>query len=118
MQRLCEIVIVGTVVFGVSLPLLGVILYLLWGDPSLAHHYALLIATRFVWLGFMCAVCLLLWIYQYDGVNSSLWKWLPPFFPNDGCSDGMKRAMVVFLAVGTLLGFSLATWTLLIAPSN
>jgi hypothetical protein len=51
-------------------------------------------------------ILLLIWIVFADGAHSSLWRWLPPFWPWSRyiTTTVSRQLLVVLLVLGTVLG--------------
>lgn len=116
MKRLCEIIIVGTVMLAVlfALPILGLNLF----QPGQAKVFLAFWASKVLWLSILFSVASVLWIYKYNGVKSSLWTWLPPLVFAKGCSDEVKRNLVLVLVIAVLLGGGGALAMLLATPAG
>lgn len=116
MKRLCEILIVGTVMVAVlfALPILGLNLF----QPGQGKVFLQFWASKMLWLSLIFSVAALLWIYRYEGLKSSLWTWLPPLVFVKGSSDGVKRNLVLVLVIAVLLGGGGALAMLLATPGR
>ena len=81
-------------------------IYIGFIDINVIKELLILTENHWFWSCFSIIVCFILtmWLFWGDGLNSTLWKWLPPFVLFRNYSDTLKKTIVIMIIVGTLLG--------------
>jgi hypothetical protein len=107
MQKLLDTLVAvlfcaGVVFYGVLI----VIIFTGYGELVWLRVLARLQAIGWLWecLGVAMAFLLMAWVTVGSGIDSQLWKWLPPFCFFRKQPRAVRLAVVFLLVLGTLLG--------------